>query len=554
MEPSAWRRGRRLTRRSWMRAAGGAVCALTFAPALASCGPRRTSVAPTAIAIGATRDGGAGAKPARGGTLTLRGFADASSLDYAFSHDVYSGFVIENCVETLVTHDAQARAMGLLAANWENPDSGTYVFKLRPDVTFQDGTELAADAVEYSMNRIRGDKTAFHYQDLRSVERIERPDRATITITLAAPFAPFLEKLSTNAGRIISPAGGEKHGNDRLKVDLAGLGSGPFKFLEWKTGDHATLVRNERYWGRDSAGAPLPYVDKVVVRAIPDGNLALSALRNGELDAFRPGEGPPSKDAARVITDPSLRYGSVPGLGFSYIALNQAREPFNSRELRQAVSYAVDRDVIVRNVFFDTAVPLDVIFAPSSWANDPDYHPYLGRDLGKARQLLARAGRAGGFSFTYTTSAGDPNQLSLAELIKDQLKEAGIEMAIEEIEFGTLTQALSAGRYQAAFLGWTATYDPDDWVYSLFSTKGSLIGRSHYSNPDVDLLLEQARARLDPTERKALYQQAQRLIVGDAVVCVLCDKNLAALSRRGVRSLPLGPTPAVGVSQVWKET
>lgn len=553
MGPSYRARVRGLPRRQWLRAAGGAVGAIALAPVVTACGVSRN---------GRSRAGGAhsaaksrsGEAPRRGGSLILRSFADASILDYAFNHDVYSGFIIGNCVETLVTHNAQALAVGLLAESWENPDEHTYVFRLRPGVRFQDGTDLVGDAVEYSMNRIRGDTAAFRHQDLLPIDQIEKPDAATVKVTLTAPFAPFLEKLTADAGRVISRETGEGSTKDRLKTDLTGQGSGPFRFQAWRPGDQITLARNESYWGRDGLGAALPYLDRLVVRVVPDGEVALAALRNGELDAFRPDEGPPSQETAAVMADPALAYTSFPGLGFSYIAFNGARQPFNSKELRQAVSYTVDRQAIVKSVFFDTAIPLDVIFAPSIWTSEPDYHPYLRRDLGRARQLLAQAGRPNGFGFTYLSAAGDPNQRTLAELLKDQLADAGIEMMIQERDFAALTRALSSGAYEAGFLGWTATYDPDDWVYSLFSTKGSLVARSHYSNATVDLLLDQARTTLDPGRRKPLYQQAQHLIADDAVVCVLCDKSTADLSRRAVRNLSIGPTSAVGLSQVWKES
>lgn len=522
---------------------------LALSAALAACGGSKRS-------SGSRPSAGSGAegRPARGGTLTTRSLGDVSILDYAFNHDVYSGFVIQNCVEPLVTHDAQAQPVGNLAASWENPDERTYLFKLRQGVRFQDGTDLNADAVAYSLSRIHQDKTSFRYQDLALIDEIERPDGATVKVILSTPYAPFLEKLSGDAGRVISPAIGEKYGKDRLKADLTGQGTGPFKFVEWKTDDHVTLARNESYWGRDESGGALPYLDKVTVRVIPDDTIALASLRSGEIDGFRPNgtEGPPPKDTAAVKADPSLRYKDLPGLGYNYIVFNEAKEPFKSKELRQAISYAIDRGAIAKSVFFDVATALDVVFPSSVWAADPAYHPYLKRDLNRAKQLLAQAGKPNGYAFALMTTAGDPNTQQTAELIKDQLKEAGIEMQIQPLEFAKLTQALTAGEHEAGVIGWNATYDPDDWVYNHFSTKGSLNLRSHYSNPEVDRLLEQARTTLDPARRKPLYQQAQQLFMGDAVFCVLYDRNTADLCTSKVQNYPLGPTPAVGVSRVWK--
>ncbi|MGI8552260.1 MAG: ABC transporter substrate-binding protein [Dehalococcoidia bacterium] len=561
-----WTRNRRYTRRGFIRGAGFAAGVVTLAPVVAACGSNSnknntgssSSASGTAATTGGTAAAGAtkaaanGPKPVKGGTLTIRSFSDVSVLDYAFNHDVYSGFVIGNCVEPLMTVDTQAQPKGLLATSVENPDDRTYVFKLRQGVKFQDGTDFNADAVEYSMNRIHTDKTSFRYQDLIYIDKIEKPDQSTVKITLTNPYAPFLYNLTGDAGRVISPATGQKLGKDKLSTDLTDQGTGPYKFVEWKTGDHVTLQRNENYWNKDASGTQLPYLDKILFRVIPDDNVALAALRSGEVDAFRPAEGPPPKDTATVKSDASLLYKAIPGLGFNYIVFNESKDPFGSKELRQAVSYAIDRSVIAKNVLFDTAIPLDVIFAPSIWTYDPSYQPYLKRDLAKAKQLLAQAGKPNGFAFTYLTSSGSPTGQQTAELIKDQLKEAGMDMSIQQVEFAKLTQALTAGEHQAGNIGWSAGYDPDGWVYNHFSTKGSSNVRSHYSNPQVDQLLEQARTTLDQAKRKPLYQQAQQIFMGDAVFCVLTDGNTIDLSTRKVQNYPIGPTSAVGVSEVWK--
>lgn len=570
MQDNYWTR-RRSTRRGFIRGLGLAAGAAAVAPVIAACGSSNNkntaskagssgaSTAGTAAAGSAAAGAAAGAaatanaaKVVRGGTLTVRLFSDVSILDYAFNHDVYSGFIIQHCVEPLVALDKDAKPVGLLATGWENPDDHTYVFHLRQGVKFQDGTDLNADAVEYSLNRIHTDKASFRYQDLQYIDKIEKPDQNTVKVTLTNPFAPFLNNLSGDAGRVISPAIGEKYGKDKLKVDLTGQGTGPFKFVEWKTGDHVTLARNESYWGKDAAGGQLPYLDKLIARVIPDDNVALAALRSGEIDAFRPGEGPPPKDTAQVKTESSLSYASIPGLGYSYIVFNEAKEPFSSKELRQAVSFAIDRQVIAKNVFFDTALPLDVIFAPSIWTYDASFHPYLKRDVAKAKQLLQQAGKGSGFAFTYLTSSGSTTGQQMAELIKDQLQEAGMTMTIQQVEFAKLTQALTAGEHQAGNIGWSAGYDPDGWVYNHFSTKGALNVRSHYSNADVDKLLEQARTTLERDKRIPLYQQAQRIFMGDAAFCVLTDGNTINLTSKKVQNYPIGPTSGQGVISSWK--
>ena len=552
MEANYWTRGPRIGRRRFIRSAGLTLGSVFLAACSSSPKNSRSSTAAPGGKRSSTTAAGT-PSPVRGGTLTVRMPSDVSLFDYAYEHDGYSNFVLQQAVEPLLVHTPDAKPTGLLATSWENPDDKTYVFHLRQGVTFQDGTAFNADAVDYSMSRIRSDKASFRYQDLTFVDKVEKPDQNTVKITLSSPFAPFLESLTGDAGRVISPVIGEKYGKDKLATDLTNQGSGPFKFVEWKTGDHVTLVRNEAYWGKDSAGSPLPYLDKLVFRVIPDENAGLASLRSGEIDAFQPGTSPPPKDTASVKTDAALAYRVIPALGYQPIYFNQQKEPFGNKEIRQAIAYAVDRAPIATNVLFDTVVATDVIFNPSIWAYEPGYHPYLKRDVAKAKQLLAQAGKPNGFSFSFLIATGSPAGQQWAELLKDQVKDAGIEMTITDLDFPKQITAVTAGDYQASTIGWGPGYDPDSFVYSHFSTKGPLNARTHYNNPQVDSLIDQARTTLDANARKPLYQQIQRIVIGDdAVFCILYNTTSADVSLKKVQNYPLGPTAAVGLSQVWK--
>jgi len=496
-----------------------------------------------------------GTRPVRGGTLTSSVNSDVSNLDYAYAGDPYSRVIIANCVEPLLTVDTQGQPMGLLATGWENPDDHTYVFKLRPGVKFQDGTDFNADAVDYSLGRIRANRASIQYPQLVTIDKIEKPDQQSVKITLTGPYAPFLYSLADHAGRVISPTIGEKYGGDRLKVDLTGEGTGPFKFVEWKSGDHVTLARNESYWGRDGSGTQLPYADRLTYRVISDNNQALASLRSGEIDAFQLAVGvgsAPPEAIAGLKSDPALSYRDRPSPGNFTMYFNEAKQPFGSREVRQAISFAIDRAALTKAVFFNTALPLDVIFSPVSWSYDPDYKPYLQRDVAKAKQLLAQAGLPNGFAFTLLTRNDVPAFQQVAELIKDQLKEASVDVALQLSDLPAWLATMKAGEHQVGYQGVNAGLDPDSWVYPYFSSKGAFNSYMHYNNPDADRLLDQARSTLDPAARKPLYQQAQKLILTDAAVCVLLDGPVAALSRANVHNVPLGPTPAVGASQVWK--
>jgi peptide/nickel transport system substrate-binding protein len=313
----------RPARRDFIRAIGLAAGALTLAPVIAACRASGRQ--------GNAASSGGAAWPVRGGTLTSSLNADVSGLDYAFATDAPSKVIISNCVEALFTLDTQGQPTGLLATSWENPDDHTYVFKLRQGVSFQDGTAFNAGAVEYSLGRIRANKASPQYPQLVSIDTIVRPDQGTVKLTLRSPFAPLLCNLADSAGRVISPAIVEKYGGDRLKVDLTNAGTGPLKFVEWKSGDHVTLVRNERYWGRDASGTQLPYADSLTYRVIPDPNQALASLRSGEIDAFNLAvgvAGAPAQSIPGIKIDPSLSYRDRLSPSAQALYFNEAKRPF----------------------------------------------------------------------------------------------------------------------------------------------------------------------------------------------------------------------------------
>lgn len=541
MDARFWQ-GRHYTRRGFIRGVGVAAGSLALAPAIVACGNKSGG--------GASRAVSGASKPIRGGTLTVRMQSDVNGLDYATSMTIYSNFVIFQCVERLVTFDVKAQAQPSLAVRWETPDDQTYIFHLRQGVRFQDGTDLNADAVDYSIRHEFSGRpgTGLGGKNGLLIDTIEKPDAGTIRFTLTESLAPFLAILDGGAGSVISPMTAEKQGADKIQRDLTGLPSGPFKFGAWQKDDQITLTRNETYWGTEAAGGALPRADKLIIRVIPDPSQALASLRSGEIDAFRPGEGPAAKDLAAIRGDKALSVNAIPGPGYSYIAFNEAREPFNSRELRQAVSYALDRQALVESGWGPGIDPLDVLFSPSQWAHDPDYHPYLKRDLGRAKQLLAQAGKPNGFAFTVLT----PLAPAALELAQAQLREVGINMSISHTDVPTYVATMGRGEHQAGAFGFTGTIDPSSIVHPFFLSNGSNNRWTGYQNPDVDALLNQAQTTLDRERRKVLYQQAQRLIMADAAFCITAPQVLYSLTSSKVHDFPTFIGSPVTLAAVWK--
>ena len=535
--------GARVNRRSFLRGAAGVTAASSMAALLAACGGGGDGTS------GGTSPGGQqGGRVTRVGTVTIAMARDATTFDTLKSTDVYSAYIQAQTLDTLFLSDADLNIGGRLVEKAENPDNRTYVWTLQKGVKFQDGTELNAEAVKFNLDRHRTTQASPRYTDISDIEDIQVIDPATVKIVLKEPNAPFLSKLTIGAGYILSPTAVQRLG-DNLQRELTGVGSGPYKFTEWRKDERVVVERNPEYWMKAPDGQPFPYIDRLIWRPYPDENVRLTNLRTGEVDVAL---GVPAKDVAALKQDPNITYAEAPGFGFSYIGCNTRKEPLNNKLLRQAVSYALDRELIQKTVYFGLGLPMDTAIQPvHTWAYDKDNHPYLKRDLAKARQLLQQAGRPQGFGFSFQISNASPQLQQVAELMKDQLREVGITMEIQLLEFASILDNANKGQVEAYGIGWTGGIDPDSNTYTLFHTSSAHHSRTGYSNPELDKLVTDARRTLSTEERGRLYKQAQRILLDELPFIIYYASQLEQTTTTKIQNYPL----VVGTTrffEMWK--
>lgn len=490
-------------------ATSGAV-GTTGAPATTAPAVATTGSAPAAgSATAATQAPSAGA-PKKGGTLRAAQSNENATLD-----PLTSGFVSErqayyNMYDSLVAIDTNLKIIPSLAESWETPDPKTYIFHLRKGVKFHDGTDFNADAVKFNLDRYLHEKKSARVGEISFVQTTDVVDPYTVKVSLKAPFAPFLANLVDRAGMMLSPKAVQGGGADFSRKPV-GAGTGAFKFVEWVNNDHLTLERNPNYWKKDASGNQLPFLDKVIFRPITDSTVMLANLKTGDVDASYY---VPPKDVAGLKSSQDIVLRSVPGLSFDAFEFNTVKEPFNKKELRQAVAEALDRAQISKTVYFGTEQVGYGPIPPSSWAFDPTLTPYTGSP-DKAKQYLKAGGQPNGFTFEYKLGGGNPVSLQLLQLVKDQLAKAGITLNITQLEAAKIQADARAGNFQATGYGWSGRIDPDGNIYNQLHTGGGLAD-TKYSNPQVDDLLDKTRAASDQAQRKTLFQQAQKLIVEDA--------------------------------------
>jgi peptide/nickel transport system substrate-binding protein len=225
------------------------------------------------------------------------------------------------------------------------------------------------------------------------------------------------------------------------------------------------------------------------------------------------------------------------------------KDPFTKKELRQAVCEALDRDQINKTVYFGVNTVGQGAIPPSSWAFDANYKPY-GANIAKAKEYLAAGGQPNGFTFDLKIGSGSPTTTQLAQLIKDQMAKAGITMNIVQEERTTLSNDQMSGNFQMVTFGWSGRPDPDGNLYNIFHTGGGL-NYGAYSSPQVDDLLEKARAASDQAQRKDLYQQAQKLIVGDGAMAFYGFTPAYLISRPNVQGVQLYPDFMMRFDGAW---
>ncbi len=480
----------------------------------------------------------AGEAAKAGGALNISLDADPPKLDPSLSSALVDRMVFQSIFDKLVDLDARGKIVPMLAEKWEiSSDKKAYIFRLRHGVKFHDGTDFNAEAVKFNFER-NMDKASVRRNELKEVDKITVIDPYTVKVELEKPFAPFLSVLTDRAGMMVSPEAVKKYGEDFLNHPV---GTGPFVFKSRIKGSSITLEKNSDYWQKG-----LPKLDRVVYKIITDLNVALMNLKSGEVDITNVF---PHKEIDSAKSDPNIRVINEPGYGYQGMYLNSSRPPFDKKELRQAVDLLIDRKAITKVVLNGAGTPAHSPFAPSHFAYG-DSDKYGKPDLKKARELLKKAGKPDGFSFTLYIGTTPVNQQT-GQMIQSMLRPAGIIVNLEKLEFGTLIDRSQKGIFEASQLGWSGRPDPDQNVYDFFVTDGAQ-NDGKFSSKEVDQLFMDARAESDEAQRKAMYDKAF-MIINEEVPYVYFyhSHNIFGISKsvKGFTYVPDGMIRTVNLSR-----
>lgn len=409
--------------------------------------------------------------------------------------------------ECLLAMDRNEDLKPALATGWDvSRDGLTYTFKLRKGVKFHNGKEMTAEDVIWAIDYAKDPKNGAYGRDkVQTIASASASDPLTVRMVLKEPYMPFLASLATGFDAFpVVPKGSVPFGRERMSAYPPG--TGPFMMTEYKPGQSLVFKKFDQYWQKG-----LPYLDGVQFNVIEDATVRFTALRTGELDV-----------ASRIGYDQGLRIqkGEFKDLALEYTAnsgyrgwiFNTESPPFNNMKLRQAVAYAIDKAKIIEAVSFGLGNVHDQKVAKTSrW-----YVPLKdrSRDLAKAKALLKEAGYPDGLKVKVRVSRGWPNP-EVTQIVQGLLKDAGIQVDIELIDFAKNQDEKRSGEFDMAPLGGATYVDPDLAYYQYFHTENAPIKISNfprYSNARVDKLLEQGRKEPDFKKRYQTYKEVVEII------------------------------------------
>jgi len=488
-------------------------------------------------------------EPAYGDMIIRGSIGDASVLLPVLASDFASFDITGLIYNGLVKYDKDIKLVGELAERWEiSRDNLTIRFFLRKDVKWQDGRPFTAKDVEFTYKLYIDPKTPTAYAtDFLKVKEFKVLDDYTIEVTYSEPYAPALGSW----GQAVHP----RHlleGQDVTQSPLKRqpVGTGPYRFGEWKTGEKIVVDSNHQYWeGR-------PYIDRVMTRVIPDPATMFLELKASRLDqmGLTPLQYMRQTDT-QWFKDNFNKYKYL-AFGYTYLGYNLQDPKFKDKKVRQALTVAINRESIVQGVLLGLGAVAYTPYKPDTFWYNPRVEKFS-YDPEKAKQMLAEAGwkdtdgdgildkDGKPFEFTIITNHGNDVRKNAATIVQKDLKAIGINVNIRVIEWAAfIKNFINKRNFEACLLGWSIGIDPNQIdIWNSKKIGESELNFIHYQNPEVDKLLELGASTYDPDERKKYYDRFQEIIAEDQPYTFLfVQQSLPIISGRfhGIEPAPIG--------------
>ena len=456
--------------------------------------------------------------PSYGDAIVTASIADATTLIPIIASDSASHEICNLIYNGLIRYDKDLNIIGELAESWDIEDAGRVIkFHLRKDVLWHDSHPFTADDVRFTYERLIDPATRTPYSgDFKKIDIFETLDAHTIRIRYKEPFSPA---LSSWGMPILPKHLLEKEDLHTTKYSRSPIGTGPYKFSAWRSGQQIVLKANDNYFrGR-------PYIDRYIYRIIPDTATMFLELQAQGVDFMGLVPLQYKRQTENDFFSKHYNKFRYPSFGYTYLGYNLNNEKFKDKKVRKALNLAVDKTALIDGVLMGLGRICTGPFVPESWAFNEDvlsdgYNPEL------AKRMLFQAGwndsngdgiidRNGiAFEFTILVNQGNDSRKYAAEIIQHQLGLVGIKVNIQVMEWSVLiTEFINKKRFEAVLMGWGLSRDPDCYdIWHSSKTREGEFNFIGYKNNEVDRLLEQGRRVFEQDARANIYQKIHQIL------------------------------------------
>jgi peptide/nickel transport system substrate-binding protein len=473
--------------------------------------------------------------------------SDVSNWYFDKFADGDARFVWSQIYETLVRLDSDLNITPGLAESWESPDNGTtWIFHLRKNVNFHDGTPFNADSVVYSYS----EKSYVRQAVLKPVKSVEALDDYTVKFVLAKPM-PLPFYLTHIAWPVMGPGCTDSDGNF-----VEPVGTGPFRFETQTKDQEVVLTRNDAYWGNKSL------LDKVTFKVIPDASTRVMAFENGELDMIIK---VPEYDVKRLEAEDGIQIHRKLSTFTDFLQFNCDKAPFNNTKVRQSVAYAVDTEALVNEVLDGIGRPAGGRpYSPVMMYSDPNLKTYA-QDLEKAKALLKESGWEDSNGDGIVEKDGNPLKVTLlvskgvwaarhtpiAQVVQEDLRRIGMDVEIQVLDEGAISKLESAGDFGMILRSGYFVWGP---YPKHFFVHNSMSPYSHYHNETYDQLVNTADSTVDPQKQEELYHSLQAFVIEEVPAFYLVHEEKVVATGPSVKGyLISAEDPWLNLSGVYLE-
>ncbi len=487
--------------------------------------------------------------PLYAATLTVMQNEAPRSMDPGNQTATFTGTVLDPMYEGLLKMSPDLKPEPALATSWSSDDSGLkWTFKLRDGVTFHDGTPFNADAVVANFARHLDAKRGLAASGrLRTfLDSVTKVDDSTVLFTLKKPYPAFLNLLTTGASLMVSPTA-DKAGT----LDSKAVGTGPYKMVQYKTGEFVLEEKYPGYWGNKTAGP-----DDLKWTWSAEPSVMNMALQAGEADVINP---VPPQFATQLKNNPKFQLHESPGSAVFWVALNTDLKPLNDVRVRQALNFATDRAGLVRAIMSGFAIPANSPLAPVTAGYDKTLDPYP-LNLEKAKALLKEAGVPDGFTMSIALQGQDAR---IGQVLQSMWAKIGVKLDVRQMESGVWSKAAfadqagkKADNTGAVLASWSSGVNGADlqlrplYYSKSFAPGGANLG--FFNDPKLDEMLDKAASTQDENARNAIYVEAQKEINQQAPQVLLYYQNDLYATGKDVSGVTMIPGGQIVVKDAKK--